>query len=334
MGRTRERCHARKFRQAPWKAIRTVTALNDGRAETEEEDHWLHFGLVDDEITEYTALREDIPEWLATSLWNWIRDSFLISERTLDDARRGVTPSPRVDRPLVRKCERVLRVQIFWGCAGSTSRDAEFQQSIRYAYSKCSNRDVWRLVNYLLAEGHARGGTLKTYLLDAGSEWTVAAAKKGKCYLVRRVPDGVEVAAAAAFQHPNGGKRLAKAWEAIFGVNPNPSEGYRLAVKAVEDASAPVVIPDDPTPTLGKVISRIDQGGQFRLPHLREEPGGTTSHDVMLNNLKQLWWGQYDRHGGQPESPLPDDVTQDEAETAVMLAVALVGWFETGKVQP
>jgi hypothetical protein len=54
----------------------------------------------------------------------------------------------------------------------------------------------------------------------------------------------------------------------------------------------------------------------------------------LLSNLKQLWWGQYDRHGGLPDSPLPDDVTQDEAESAVMLAVTLIGWFETGKVQP
>ena len=35
-----------------------------------------------------------------------------------------------------------------------------------------------------------------------------------------------------------------------------------------------------------------------------------------------------------PQSPLPDDVTQAEAEAAVMAAVTLVGWFETGKVQP
>jgi hypothetical protein len=71
---------------------------------------------------------------------------------------------------------------------------------------------------------------------------------------------------------------------------------------------------------------------QFNLPHLREDPRAKT-HDILLGMLRMLWVGQYDRHGGLPVSPLPDDVTQDEAEAAVMLAVTLVGWFETGKVQ-
>ncbi|WP_205873872.1 hypothetical protein [Mycobacterium camsae] len=118
------------------------------------------------------------------------------------------------------------------------------------------------------------------------------------------------------------------------GVTPAADDALRASQPQkhhVEDASAPVVIPKDPSPTLGKVNQRIEQGGQFSLPHLREEPGGTTSHHVLLNNLKQLWWGQYDRHGGLPASPLPDDVTQEEAETAVLLAVTLVGWSRPGK---
>ena len=46
--------------------------------------------------------------------------------------------------------------------------------------------------------------------------------------------------------------------------------------------------------------------------------------------LRVLYRGQHDRHGGMPV-PLPD-MTQEEAESAVMLAVTLVGWFATGKV--
>jgi hypothetical protein len=294
----------------------------------ETENNWLHFGLDEDEIAEYTALREDIPDYLATSLWGWVEDAFTIRAYPIGSHMNRATP-PRVDTDLVRKCERVLRVAIQW--PGST---LGFLPTLRNAYNKKGITAAWRLVNYLLSKGHAQGGTLKTILLDAGSVWTVADAGGGRCILMRRVPDGVATAANAAFQLPNGGKRLARAWEATFGVDPNPSEAYRLAVKAVEDASAPVVIPNDPSPTLGKVNQRIEQGGQFKLPHLREEPGGTSSHDVLLANLKQIWWGQYDRHGGLPASPLPDDVTQEEAETAVMLAVTLVSWFETGKVQP
>jgi hypothetical protein len=287
------------------------------------DDHWLHFGLDDDEIAEYSAPREDIPAWLESSLWGWIQDAFTAPAHA---------PNPaHIDLALVRRCERILEVRINWP---ATNRDS-FLAVLRHAHTRSPDaiRKVWRLVNYLLGDGHAHGGTLKTYLLEARSVYTVAPADGGKCYLVRRLPEGVETALADTVQHGKAGKRLAAAWEAVFGVDPDPSKGYRLAIKAVEAASVPIVIPDDPSPTLGKVNQRIEQGGQFKLPHLREAPGGVTPHDVLLNNLKQLWWGQYDRHDGLPASTLPDDVTQDEAESAVMLAVTLVGWFATGKVQ-
>ncbi len=307
-----------------------MTTLDNGKADADEEEHWLFFGLDEEEVKEYTALRDDISEWLHTSLWEWVKDAFTIRPYNVNPIRQQQLPS-HFDNNLVRECERVLRVRIGW----NVERGIELNRglaSVRSAYKDRPIRDVWRLVNYLLLKGHAHGGVLKTYLLDAGSAWTVADRKR-KCHLVRRVPDGVEIAATAAFQYANGGKRLAAAWESAFGVNPDPSKAYWFAVKAVEDASAPLVIPNDPSPTLGKVISCIEQGGGFRLPHLREDPRAQ-SHDVLLGNLRLLWHGQYDRHGGLPQSPLPDDVTQDEAETAVLTAVGLVGLFGTGKVQP
>lgn len=310
---------------------RNVTTLNNGEAGTEEEDHWLYFGLDDDEIVEYTALRDDIPEWLETSLWDWIRRAFTITTYGQSGPIRQ-TATNWFDNELLRKCERKLRVPVAFNQPNSMEV-AKAINSIRLAYRDRTDRDIWRLVNYLLRAGHTRGETLKTYLLDAGSAWTVADADEGHCYLARRVPDGMKAAAEAASQKPNGGKRLAIAWEDAFGVNPDPSKAYWFAVKAVEDASARVVIPNDPSPTLGKVISRIEQGEQFSLPHLREDSRAKT-HDILLGMLRMIWVGQYDRHGGMPQSPLPDDVTQAEAEAAVMAAVTLVGWFETGKVQP
>jgi hypothetical protein len=307
-----------------------MTTLDDGKADADDEEQWLFFELDEAEQEEYTALRGDIPEWLETSLWEWIKDAFTVRPHNVNPIRQSPSTA-HFDNDLVRECERVLRVPILWNVErGSDLRQA--LSSVRLAYQGHPARDLWRLVNYLLLKGHAHGGVLKTYLLDAGSTWTVAD-RKGKCKLERRVPDGVEVAATATFHHANGGKRLATAWGSAFGVNPDPSKAYWFAVKAVEDASVPVAIPNDPSPTLGKVISRIEQGGQFKLPHLREDPNAT-SHDVLLRMLKQLWFGQYDRHGGLPQSPLPDDVTQEEAETAVMTAVSLVGLFATGKVQP
>jgi hypothetical protein len=289
------------------------------------EDHWQHWGLDDDEIATYNALSKDIDVWLATSLWNWISAAFTHPPKTVNNARYG----EHFDNELLREIERVLRVPIGWNAG--VAQVAQAVNSVKVAYQKRPTRDLWRLVNYLLGHGHAHGGTLKTYLLDAGSAYTVTGAGNGKCYLTDRVPEGVEVAAAAAFRHANGGDRLARAWEAVFGINPDPSNGYRLAVKAVEDAAIPVVCPQDTAATLGKVIGEVN-AGSWKLPHLREDSNAPT-HDVLVGMMKTLWVGQHDRHGGP--SPVGEPaVTQDEAESAVMLAVTLVGWFETGKVQP
>lgn len=295
--------------------------LDNGTAD--EEEQWLPLGIEDEhQVVAFTALREDIPAWLDTSLWEWIARNFL--------ARRydGQTVF-KVE--LLRQAERELQIPLPIIEPHQVSTGIG---ELRMAYNGQGAKAVLALVDFLmrdLHERHSHLADLEQVLVQARSAWRVGT-RCGHPGLVRRLPRGVEVAAAAAIQHPNAGKRLVTAWESAFGVNPDPSKAYWFAVKAVEDASAPLVIPNDLSPTLGKVISRIEQGGQFKLPHLRENPDAT-SHEVLLKTLKLLWVGEHDRHGGMPQSPLPDDVTQDEAETAVMTAVTLVGWFETGKVQ-
>ncbi|EON33475.1 hypothetical protein GTC6_06664 [Gordonia terrae C-6] len=134
------------------------------------------------------------------------------------------------------------------------------------------------------------------------------------------------------FTISDAGVRLRSAWEKAFGLEPEPDVAYSRAVKAVEDAVIPVVSPQNKAATLGTVIAQIRDGGKFSLPMLREHKNAS-SHEVLLGMLQLLWTGQHDRHGGNPQSSATT-VTQDEAEAAVLLAVALVGWFQTGKVRP
>jgi hypothetical protein len=282
----------------------------------EAEDHWSHCGLDDDEIATHTALREDIPEHLQKSLWSWVESAFTVKSTSFQSAH--------IDTELVRTCERVLQIPIGW------PNPAGVVTVLKVALQNRPIRDTWRVVNWLLGFGHAHGGTLKTYLLQAGSAYTVEAANEGKCYLIKRVPDGVQDAANAAFAQPNAGKRLTQAWKAAFGVDPDPVKAYSLAVKSVEDASNPVICPSDSSATLVKVIGQVNTG-TWKLPHLREDPNVTT-HDVLVGMMKTLWVGQHDRHGGPSSVGVPA-VSPEEAESAVLLAVSLVGWFETGKVQ-
>lgn len=298
-----------------------MTTLNNANDETETagEPDWAPLGLDDAALLDYYAGRDDIPEYLSTSLWKWIDDEVLRSGGYFDD-------------DLVRKAERVLRIPIPFDYVGNyTSRK---QAAVQVAFRDRPDIEVWRFVDFLLAEGNkAYSGSaqrLDNILVQAGSGWQVGH-RQGKVGLVTRLPDGVGVAARATFQHRDAGKRLAAAWETVFGVDPDPSKGYSLAVKAVEDAAIPVVCPKDRTATLGKVIAIVNQG-TWRPPHLREDSASPT-HDVLVGMMRTLWVGQHDRHGGPSTVSVPA-VTQAEAESAVLLAVTLVGWFETGKVQP
>jgi len=289
---------------------------------TTANDQWMPLEIGEDEIETFTALSADVPEHLYRSLWSWIFARFSRGNSS------GIG-GPLFNVEMARTCERVLKISI---ADGGPYDDLSFR-ALQTAVAGPAVR-TWRLVDFLASDLPSRAGALEELsrmLLQSGAVYEVRT-RQGKPGLLRRVPEGVQAAAEAAFQKPNAGKRLGTAWEDAFGVNPNPSKAYWFAVKAVEDASAPVVIPNDSSPTLGKVISRMEQGGQFNLPNLREDSRAST-HDVVLGMMRMLWVGQYDRHGGLPQSPLPDDVTQKEAESAVLLAVTLVGWFESGHIQ-
>lgn len=229
---------------------------------------------------------------------------------------------------LARKCERVLKISI---ADSGKYADQSFRAVQESVFDGPPIR-VWRLVDFLASQCNRRGAAideLGKILLQSGAAWEVGE-RHGKAGLARRVAEGVAVAAEAAFHKPNAGKRLAAAWEEAFGVNPDPSNAYSLAVKAVEDASIPVVPTGKAEPTLGDVIRTIG-GGTWRLPHLREHNLAPT-HDVLVGMLRTLWRGHHDRHGGPSTVGVPA-VTQKEAESAVILAVTLVGWFESGHVQ-
>jgi hypothetical protein len=287
---------------------------------TTTDEQWLPLGMEEDEVAVYTALRKDVPPWLESSLWAWIDHLFTFYTQTIYNNHFRVE--------LAHKCERALRLTIPHD--GKTNL-VEGLRGVRYAVSG-SPTLPWRLVDFLISDKSPAADVVKSLdsmLLEAGSGWKVGS-RSGKVGLVRRLPEGVEAAAGDAFQQPNAGKRLAAAWEAAFGINPDPTKAYSMAVKAVEDASIPVVCPNDTSATLGKVIGQVN-AGTWKLPHLREDKSAPT-HDVLVGMMRTLWTGQHDRHGGPSTVSVPA-VTQDEAESAVMLAVTLVGWFETGKVQ-
>ena len=55
----------------------------------------------------------------------------------------------------------------------------------------------------------------------------------------------------------DAGVKLARARESLYGLHPNPTMAFSQAIKAVEDAAIPVVIPKSSKATLGTVVNAI-----------------------------------------------------------------------------
>ncbi|MFW7413468.1 hypothetical protein [Demequina sp. SO4-18] len=187
-----------------------------------------------------------------------------------------------------------------------------------------------QIADYILAHG-TRGAVAELdKILERGKSAFTIGERAGRKALVRRVPLGVQVVSNGVMERSGrAGVRLAQAWEELYGLEPNPSEAYRLAILAVEDASVPVVSPKDASATLGKVLAQMESQGDWKLPLAREHDKAPTEA-LVIAQMRALWHGQHDRHGGQPSAP--GNVTIDEARVAVALATALVAMFSDGLI--
>lgn len=273
---------------------------------------WRPFGVdTGGEIAEYDALHEGVSSWLFTPLWEWVRRAILMGTRS-----GGSYPDPQ----MLSEMGQALRMSLP-NLSGRSSHDC-----IKVLQQKGIDATL-PIVDYLLAFAReADPDSLETILQRSSSAWSVGK-RVGLYGLVRRVPEGVQIAADSVMGRAGrAGVRLAKAWELLYGLNPNPSEAYRHAILAIEDAVIPVVSPNNKKSTLGTVIGQMASDNDWKLPMMRE-PVSCPTKDVVLGMMRTVWEGQHDRHGGGEPSK-PGNVSQEEANVAVLLAVAVVGWFD------
>lgn len=99
---------------------------------------------------------------------------------------------------------------------------------------------------------------LDRLLDDAGSAYQVHWSP-APVMLVRPV----DPTAAAALEHARttapepAGQLLGQAWRRVHRRDPDPTAGYATAVRAVEQVICPLMLPDDHTATLGKVLAHL-----------------------------------------------------------------------------
>jgi hypothetical protein len=277
-----------------------------------------------DPAPEEDTLHEGVPPHLAQPLLHWIDSLF---EHT--DWEDDFADSERRAGRIAARVRLDLRsIPLASAHAGNNDGTWCASRALVHLAGESDDAVLLDVTDATLADGTSKksAGDLERLLADGGSAWRVADNRKS---LERRV----EPAATDAFRIAAAGNpepHLAAAWAAAYGRHPNPSRAYSEAIKAVEAACIPVVIPDarGARATLGRVI--IDLNDHQQAWRLAVHSAGAPSEiSPLLAMLRLLWQGQTDRHGGSaPTIP----VTTPAAEAAVHLAVTLVQWFRSGAV--
>lgn len=165
---------------------------------------------------------------------------------------------------------------------------------------------------------------LETQLRIGGSVWTVADDRKR---LQHRVdPTATEAYRRATVAQDRASEELRTAWNEIYGRDPNPSDAWDHAIKAVEAALIPIVVPNKAKATLADVLGQLKASPQeWRL--LLTTSSTETAEIPTVEAALRLMWPNPDRHGGTGPSRTPPPA---EAEAVVQLAVLIVQWARAG----
>jgi hypothetical protein len=262
----------------------------------------------------YDALYEGVPSWLRPSLRTWMINRFYWANN--------------LDAQLIWWLQRKSRLDIDWPDSSSEAADRILDMSVSWP------EEFLDMVDAVISGGHASTEAVEELaglLRDAGSVYEVTRID-GQDVLERRVDATVAASAKLTMaKETRASTHLRDAWHEAYGRNPSPSSAYREAVRAVEAAAQPIVEPNNTRATLGTMIGALTSTKERLEVALRPSEGDPM--DSLIEMMRVLWKAQLDRHGTADES-VPIRVSQEEAETAVHLAVTLVHWFQSGAVRP
>lgn len=184
---------------------------------------------------------------------------------------------------------------------------------------------LWDVVEGVIRVGNPGPRATKELrvLLDlAGSAYTVS----DDGLIVERVGDQAQAVYDAATSAADQiTEDLRESWSKAYGRSPDPSDAWDHAIKAVETALQPIVLPADGKATLGKIIGELKSNPQ-RFKSAFAGPDGDNAVDKLVETLRLLWPNP-DRHGSGSRTRKP---TLPEARAVVNLAAALVQCERTG----
>jgi hypothetical protein len=259
---------------------------------------------------------EGVPDHLGAPLLHWLRWRLIDPAPLVDFRHTG----PTVQLNLIHRATLAGRIRL----PGHPEPMTELNHLLGW-WQQDPERFL-DFIHYLLQEPDVDEddiGALDQILERGGSVWR--ATDRG---LQRRV-DPVATAAfeMAASPEDTASDELAVAWAKAYGRDPDPSDAWDHAIKAVETILIPIVCPNHAKATLSNVIGDLrSQSSKWKLV-LR---GRARDHGVEpLIQMLELMWVDPNRHGsGSPEP----DATIEEARAVVHLAVTVVQWGRDGLI--
>lgn len=170
-----------------------------------------------------------------------------------------------------------------------------------------------------------RPADLDALLRDGGSIYRVNDQGAG---LERRVDDAIIQTVRQVLGKAEASSRhLQIAWQAAYGIKPNPTQAYSEAVKAIEASLIPLVLPADHKATLGKVIRHLrDTAEKWELAIYNEQASPATI-EPLVELIDLVWRGHRDRHAGTATAVTVDATA---AEMAMHAAATVVQWLSCG----
>jgi len=128
---------------------------------------------------------------------------------------------------------------------------------------------------------------------------------------------------------------MQEAWALAFGREPNLSDAWGKAIKAIETLLKPIVSPKNNKATIGSMTNELRQSldkWECKLPDREYKANGETNVksgiEVFTDALATIGY-QPDRHG----SDQPQDVDEATARSVLFLATTVVGWLRDGTLR-
>ena len=125
---------------------------------------------------------------------------------------------------------------------------------------------------------------------------------------------------------------MQEAWALAFGREPNLSDAWGRAIKAIETLLKPIVSPKNNKATIGSMTSELRQAPgkwECKLPDRDYKTNGEINVkpgiEVFIDALATIGY-QPDRHG----SDQPQDIDEATARSILFLATTVVGWLRDG----